>query len=272
MDTQGPPRGRQKAGGMDADEITAWLRDEIEQGTWKAGDQLPRNADLIEETGASNTTVSKAVANLKSEGLLVGRKGQRPRVTDTRVVDYRVTDPTRPTWLVESRPHDMWTTLATARDASIDLTVQRVTASELVTKRLGVEPSAEVIMRRVVQSIAGRVIAIEATYYRLDLALELGLDSPEDIAEGTTRRVGKSRHRDTGWLTETLVRPATTEEQKLFAVPTGASLIEIVTTAANGHAANYVAVRVIHPAGVRIVHELGDDSGLATIRRNRGDK
>lgn len=271
METQPPtpPRGRQPAAGMNAEEIAAWLRAQVEEGIWAPGDALPTNADLIEQTGASNSTVSKAVAALKAEGLIYGRKGARPRVADRRIVDYRITDQTRPTWLIKAQPRDMFSTVAEARSAAKELTVAAVSASPGIAARLGIAPGEQVISRKVVQSISGRVIATEETHYPMPLAEELGLDSPEDIVEGTSRRVGNSRHRDTGWLTETTVRPATPEEQKLFAVAPGASLLEVMTTSANGHEANAVSIRVVHPAGVRIVHEIGDDSGLATIRTNR---
>lgn len=70
-------------------------------------------------------------------------------------------------------------------------------------------------------------------------------------------------------MTETTVRPATAQEQKLFAVTPGASMLEIVTTAANNFYVTSVATRVVHPQGVRLVHEMGDETGLSGIRANR---
>lgn len=264
-----PPRGRQPAAGMTAEQIGAWLRGKIEAGEWAAGDAIPTNAELIRETGASNSTVSKAISALKADGMVYGRRGARPRVADLRPLDFRITDQTRPTWLIAGQPRDMFATVAEARGGSKSLTVTKVPAAADIAARLGVEEAETVVRRQVIQSIGERAIATETTFYPLPLAEELGLDQPEDITEGTSRRIGHSRHRDTGWTTETVVRPATAEEQRLFAVTAGASLLQVVTTAANGHAATSVAVRVAHPTGVRIVHEIGDDSGLSTIRTNR---
>lgn len=254
---------------MTAEQIAAWLRSKIEDGIWSAGDPLPTNTDLIRETGASNSTVSKAVSTLKAEGMVYGRKGARPRVADLRVMDYRVTDQTRPTWLIEGRPRDMFATMADARGGTKQLTVAEEPASTEVASRLGIAEGETVVRRQVVQTISGRVVATETTFYPLPLARELGIDHPEDITEGTSRRVGNSQHRDTGWITETVVRAASPEEQRLFAVTPGASMLQVITTGANGHAATMVSIRVVHPAGVRVVHELGDDSGLSTIRGNR---
>lgn len=254
---------------MNAEEIAGVLRQAIEDGTWAAGEPLPTNADLIETYGASNSTVSKAVAMLKAEGLVFGRKGARPRVSDRTTLDYRLTDQTRPGWLEIERPRDMFASMLAAQSPEKELHVERMPAPPAIALRLGITTDDEVVKRQVVQSVRGRVIATETTYYPLPLALELGLDTPNDIPEGTARRVGQSQHRDTGWLTETTVRPATPEEQGLFAVVAGTPLLEVALISANGHGATSVAVRVVHPSGVRIVHEIGDDSGLDTIRKNR---
>lgn len=264
-----PPRGRQPAGGMDARQITEWLREQITEGTWGVGDPLPTNADLIEQTGASNSTVSKAISTLKAEGLIYGRRGGRPRVADLRVMDYRVTDQSRPTWQEVKAPADMFATMAAARGGTKVTTAGEAVPPSEIAVRLGIKEGETAARRQVVQSIGDRVIATETTFYEPKLADELGLYENADIPEGTSRRIGKTKHRDTAWTTETTVRPATGEEQKLFAVTPGAVMLQVVTTAANGFYATSVSVRVVHPQGVRIVHEIGDDSGLATIRANR---
>lgn len=268
MSTQ-PPRGRQPARGMDARQITEWLRGQITDGTWGVGDALPTNADLISQTGASNSTVSKAISTLKAEGLIYGRKGGRPRVADLRVLDYRLTDMSRPTWQEVRAPADMFNTTAKARGGTSTTRGGEAVPPPEIAARLGLAEGESTARRRVTQVIGDRVIATETTFYNPDLAKQLDLYRDEDIPEGTSRLIGGTPAADTAWTTETTVRPATAEEQKLFAVTPGASMLEIVTTAANSFFVTSVATRVVHPQGVRLVHELGDEPGLVTIRASR---
>lgn len=268
MTTQ-PPRGRQPAGGMDARQITEWLRAQIADGVWGVGDPLPTNADLIRQTGASNSTVSKAMSTLKAEGLIYGRKGGRPRVADLRVLDYRLTDMSRPTWQEVRAPADMFNTTAKARGGTSETRGGAAVPPREIAVRLGLAEGESTARRRVTQTIGDRVIATETTFYEPKLAKELDLYRDEDIPEGTSRLVGSTKAADTAWMTETTVRPATAEEQKLFAVTPGASMLEIITTAANNFYVTSVATRVVHPQGVRLVHEMGDETGLGGIRANR---
>lgn len=65
------------------------LRDQIRQGSWKQGEQLPTDQELIEKYDVSQTTVTSAMRVLSNEGLIVRRRGagttladpSRPRAT-----------------------------------------------------------------------------------------------------------------------------------------------------------------------------------------------
>lgn len=56
-------------------EIASRLRDDIESGAWAVGDQLPTEADLMQEHGSSRTTVRQALQALRDEGLVRMRHG-----------------------------------------------------------------------------------------------------------------------------------------------------------------------------------------------------
>lgn len=58
-----------------AEAIAADLRDAIERGEYKAGDQLPGENALIRDYGAARLTVRSALAMLQTEGLTVARRG-----------------------------------------------------------------------------------------------------------------------------------------------------------------------------------------------------
>jgi GntR family transcriptional regulator len=60
--------------------LTAALRTAITRGDYRPGDQLPTNAQLVEQYGVNKNTVSRAIADLKSAGLLTGPPGGRTKV------------------------------------------------------------------------------------------------------------------------------------------------------------------------------------------------
>jgi GntR family transcriptional regulator len=56
-------------------QIAAALRDAIEAGEFQPGQAVPPRGQLIEHFGVANATISRAIATLQEEGLLVGRPG-----------------------------------------------------------------------------------------------------------------------------------------------------------------------------------------------------
>ena len=61
------------------------LRDEIERGDYKPGDQLPAEPELIQQFGVSRITVRQALSDLAAEGLVVRRHGKGTFVAERRI-------------------------------------------------------------------------------------------------------------------------------------------------------------------------------------------
>jgi len=57
-------------------QIKQILRDEITAGLWQQGSQLPPEPDLMRRFGVSRITVSQALRDLATEGLVVRRQGK----------------------------------------------------------------------------------------------------------------------------------------------------------------------------------------------------
>lgn len=57
-------------------QIKQILRDEITAGTWRQGDKLPTEPELMRRFGVSRITVSQALRDLASDGLVVRRQGK----------------------------------------------------------------------------------------------------------------------------------------------------------------------------------------------------
>jgi DNA-binding GntR family transcriptional regulator len=58
-----------------SERVAASIRARIESGEWQPGDQLPTVAQLARDHGVSTATVSKALAVLVADGLVVTRHG-----------------------------------------------------------------------------------------------------------------------------------------------------------------------------------------------------
>ena len=56
------------------------LRQRILEGHWSEGDQLPSEAQLCAQAGASRGTIRQALATLRAEGLVAGGQGKPPVV------------------------------------------------------------------------------------------------------------------------------------------------------------------------------------------------
>ncbi|MEV4197809.1 winged helix-turn-helix domain-containing protein [Micromonospora globbae] len=58
------------------DELLADLMKKIKDGTYPPGSQLPSGRALADQYDVSQSTISRAVARLRKDGVLVGRPGR----------------------------------------------------------------------------------------------------------------------------------------------------------------------------------------------------
>lgn len=65
-------------------QLRQFLREQIQRGELRDGQQLPREEDLARRLGISRVTVRLALAELAEEGLLVRQRGRGTRVTHGR--------------------------------------------------------------------------------------------------------------------------------------------------------------------------------------------
>jgi DNA-binding GntR family transcriptional regulator len=58
-------------------QITRALLDDIRNRTWKIGDQLPTEAELVDRFGASRSTIRESLRELAEQGYITRRRGAR---------------------------------------------------------------------------------------------------------------------------------------------------------------------------------------------------
>jgi GntR family transcriptional regulator len=83
-----------KTGRSRHEQISAWLRERIQQGLYQPDEQLPSESRLGEQFRVSRITVRRALQTLENEGLLYRRQGLGSFVKETRVSQglIRLTD------------------------------------------------------------------------------------------------------------------------------------------------------------------------------------
>ncbi|MFU8870962.1 winged helix-turn-helix domain-containing protein [Micromonospora sp. SL4-19] len=65
------------------DELLDDLQSKIKDGTYPPGSQLPSGRALADTYDVSQSTISRAVARLREQGVLVGRPGRGVFVAET---------------------------------------------------------------------------------------------------------------------------------------------------------------------------------------------
>lgn len=250
------------------------LREQIQAGVWKAGDRLPKHAALAEQFGASEQTVRLAVQQLVAERLLMTSTSRGTIVRSREVLEHVVTDFIRP-----DRPANavadifMETVLAAGRQPRKDFSMRIEPATPEVARWLGLKPKDWVVARTLMQYVDDEPWTWEISYYPRGLAEEIGLDVATDIPEGTTRRMEKHGHGETGWRDIDHCHPATPKEADRLAVPTGTWIQDYVRIGANERQITRATRDRWVADQNSIVHELGEDQALAVIREalNRAD-
>jgi GntR family transcriptional regulator len=133
------------------------MRQRIESGEWRRGEQIPTEAELCTIYGASRVTIREAVRRLTDEGLLVRRRG-----SGTFVREARITAGARG---LTSFTEEMAALGLHGESRVLSVTV---TTSTAVTAKLGLEPAANLIAIRRLRLAGGTPMGIQCAYLPAD--------------------------------------------------------------------------------------------------------
>ena len=149
------------------------LKERIIDGTYKVGEILPSESDMIEEFGVSRITIRRALSDLENDGYIEKRKGKGSIVLRMRLE--------RPLTVFNSFSGDA---IARGdRPGSIVLSLDRMLAGVHVAEKLGISSSDEVYALIRLRLLNGRIVALHKSYIRTDLGFET---RPEDFGEDTS--------------------------------------------------------------------------------------
>lgn len=156
-----------------ATDIAAHYRRAITDGDLRPGDRMPTVRETAERFGVATATVSRAYAMLKAEGLTAPRArvgtvvADRPRVVVTGAERLERLNRTGKTTSEGETTSDHWAGLRSCADPEI-------------CRLLGVEPHAEIVIRRRVFRKDGRPTAVALSL----IDMRALADVPELLTEG----------------------------------------------------------------------------------------
>lgn len=218
-------------------EQIAWdLREKIASGEFTGGSQLPTELELMAQYNASRNTVRDAIKRLIGQGLVETRPGQGTFVT-TKVDPFVTVLTVNPRTGAAADEMAAYLSEVSARKRKPAATTPRVEvqlAPEVVTRRLRVAPSSQLVSRHEQRYIDGVPWSLQTTFYPMDFITQgaTRLLMAEDIQEGAVRYLAETiglrqiGYRD--WIT---VRSPDPNEELFFRIGHDTTVFEIFRTA-----------------------------------------
>jgi GntR family transcriptional regulator len=238
-----------------ASRIVNDLRAAIAEGRLAPGEKLPPVRDLQEQYGVSRNTAAKAVAQLRSEGLITTRYGSGAYVREAHPVRRLGPDRyARSRWAnvtVEAHTDDRPDSETVQQHGSQTQEVNLVEADERIAAALGVEPGTQVYERSRVMTRDGHPTHTMASYYRVEDVEGTAIvdDRPGIAGRGGGFQILTEQGLPPEEMTEDLfARMPNTDEMVLLELPPGEPVVELhrVTRTADGRVIEYA--RGVHAA------------------------
>jgi GntR family transcriptional regulator len=211
------------------------LRDGVLTGRLEPDRQLPSENELAAEYGVSRPTVRRALAVLRSEGLIVTRQGSGIFVRPRGQVGITVTGGNYRRHRAVGLPGFNAQALEQGQRPRQEIReVARIPASSEVAMRLDIDNGTEVIVRRRIFWLEEEPAAITDSYYPADMAAGTALERPGRIKGGAhaiiedpdgqiRRHVARSVDEITGGM-------PTPEESRLLGLSPGVPVFRILRT------------------------------------------
>jgi GntR family transcriptional regulator len=191
------------------------------------GAQLPTEPELGAHFHVSRGTIRQALRELAAEGLLETRGRSGTYVRRLPMLEYNVDaeDPHR----TDNEPGtmDSWVSVVkrAGQEPSQEIRFRIEPASVVVASRLRIQEKSLVVVRICQRYVNGIPWSEQISYYPYDLARRCGLDTPEDILEGTVRRMAARGVVEDRLDHEISSRPASDDERRQFDLAPGVSVL-----------------------------------------------
>jgi GntR family transcriptional regulator len=227
------------------------LRARIEDGTYRPGERLPSQHDLVREFGVSRPTVIEALRVLRLEGW-IDTQAARGSFVRGRVPEAGAEPGQHGQHMLERAESEVSAELL---QAGIVLAPARVCAL------LDLPAGAKAFLRQYVVSDAGEPIELVSAWFPLDLVTGTQLGSPEPLDEGLRRHLQQRKGVRLDHAVERIIaRPASADEAAVMKIPAGSPVLNLLVT---GHDATGAARQLVDGVLPGDRHELKDVYPLA---------
>jgi GntR family transcriptional regulator len=191
------------------------------------GAQLPTEPELGTHFQVSRGTIRQALRELAAEGLLETRGRSGTYVRRWPMLEYNADaeDPHRREDQLGTT--DTWFSVVkrAGREPSQDFRFRIEPAAARVASRLGIANDDLVVVRECQRFVNDVAWSEQVTYYPYDVAKQCGLDTPQDIPEGTVRRMAVRGVIEDRLDHEISSRPAGEDERRRFDLAPGVSVL-----------------------------------------------
>jgi GntR family transcriptional regulator len=174
-------------------QIADELRDQILSEAFRPGARLPSEHELMETYGAARQTVRKAIAELKSEGLLDSERGRgvfvRARAPILRSANELLS---AERWQDDASSSQQE---ASDQDVEVEVTVGKARATVDVAARLGLREGAAVLVRRERTFDNERTLEVSTTYLPLELARGTAVERKDVSGQAVYAQLERLGHR-----------------------------------------------------------------------------
>ncbi|MBD0270279.1 MAG: GntR family transcriptional regulator [Cyanobacteria bacterium Co-bin8] len=194
--------------------ISERLRDQIFNGRYGAGEQLPSEHQLMDQFEVSRITVRRAIANLVQQGLVESQRGRGVFVKAQHKVTRSLSNP------LIFFDEDMQRQGVQASIRS--LSFERVRASAAVSDQLKLASFDSVYCQKKVILTDGVPVAMDITYIRVDIGQAFSRELQSSLIYPTLDKNGVSIERVEATLECT---HATIELSEALEIPLGAPLL-----------------------------------------------
>jgi GntR family transcriptional regulator len=217
-------------------QIAEDLRNQIESGGLERGSQLPTELELRAQYNASRNTVRDAIKRLISQGLVETRPGQGTFVT-TKVdpfVTVLTVNPESGAAIDEMAAYLSEVSAKKRKPSASTPRVEVQAAPEVVTRRLRVAPSTQLVSRHEQRYIDNIPWSLQTTFYPMDFITSgaTRLLAAENIEEGAVRylaeKIGLRQIGYRDWIT---ARNPDPNEERFFRIGHDTTVFEIFRTA-----------------------------------------
>ncbi|MEU3017164.1 GntR family transcriptional regulator [Nocardiopsis sp. NPDC007018] len=219
-----PPKARYK-------QVAELLREAISRGEYPAGSSLPSQPDLARKYGLNQSSINRAMAVLRSEGLIRTEHGKGSVVLEVPTVkrvrridrDYR----TRPTG--SSFAEELTKKGRTSRTELV--ACEAVNAPADIAEHLGLAESEQALLRKRHMYAEEKPVQIAASYIPMSVAGSVDIAMPDVGPSGMYARIAERGFGPVRFTEDIEVRSASEDEASFLNISVGQPVFAILRTA-----------------------------------------